>query len=132
MNPRYSAVAERAGHRCEYCGAPEVVFNFPFEVEHIIPLGAGGDDDLANLALSCRSCNVFKAAVVLQKDEETGVEVRHFHPRQDQWTEHFHLGDDGQIKSLSVIGRVTSKQLRFNMPSQIAARRQWAKLGLYP
>ena len=132
MNPRYSAVAERAGHRCEYCGAPEVVFNFPFEVEHIIPLGAGGDDDLANLALSCRSCNVFKAAVVLQKDEETGVEVRLFHPRQDQWTEHFHLGDDGQIKSLSVIGRVTSKQLRLNMPSQIAARRQWAKLGLYP
>ena len=39
MNPRYSAVAERAGHRCEYCGAPEVVFNFPFEVEHIIRRG---------------------------------------------------------------------------------------------
>ena len=96
MNPRYSAVAKRAGHRCEYCSAPEVVFNFPFEVEHIIPPGAGGDDDLANLALSCRSCNVFKAAVVFLTDEETAVEVRLFHPRQDQWPEHFHLGEDGQ------------------------------------
>ena len=132
MNPRYSAVAKRAGHRCEYCSAPEVVFNFPFEVEHIIPPSAGGDDDLANLALSCRSCNVFKAAVVFLTDEETAVEVRLFHPRQDQWPEHFHLGEDGQIEPLSATGRITVRQLRFNMPSQIAARRQWAKLGLYP
>jgi hypothetical protein len=36
MNPRYVQVALRAEHRCEYCHAPEVVFNFPFEVEHVI------------------------------------------------------------------------------------------------
>ncbi len=132
MNPRYSAVAERAGHRCEYCCAPEVVFNFPFEVEHIILSGAGGGDDLANLALSCRSCNVFKVAVVLLPDEETGTDVRLFHPRQDQWAEHFHLGDDGQIEPLTAAGRITVWQLRLNMPSQIAARRQWSKLSLYP
>lgn len=28
MNPRYPAVAQRAAHRCEYCLAPEAVFNF--------------------------------------------------------------------------------------------------------
>ncbi len=132
MSPFYSSVAERAGHRCEYCCAPEVVFNFPFEVEHIIPPGAGGDGDVANLALACRSCNVFKAAVVLIRDELTDTEVRLFHPRQDQWLEHFRLDDDGQIEPLSATGRVTVRQLRLNMPSQIAARRQWAKLGLYP
>lgn len=132
MNPSYSTVAERAGHRCEYCCAPEVVFNFPFEVEHIIPPGAGGENVFANLALACRSCNVFKAAVVLAKDELTGAEVRLFHPRQDQWLEHFRLDDDGQIEPMSATGRVTVRQLRLNMPSQIAARRQWAKLGLYP
>lgn len=38
MNPYYGAIAERANHRCEYCHAPELVFNFPFEVEHIIPI----------------------------------------------------------------------------------------------
>ncbi len=132
MNPFYSTVAERAGHRCEYCCAPEVVFNFPFEVEHITPPGAGGENVLANLALACRSCNVFKATVVLTTDELTGAEVRLFHPRQDQWLEHFRLDDDGQIEPLSATGRVTVRQLRLNMPSQIAARRQWAKLGLYP
>ncbi|MDD1414047.1 hypothetical protein MEN41_05055 [Dolichospermum sp. ST_con] len=38
MNPFYHLVADRAFHRCEYCHAPELVFNFPFEVEHIIPI----------------------------------------------------------------------------------------------
>ena len=49
MNPRYAAVAERAGHRCEYCHAPESIFNFPFEVEHIVPTAHGGVDDESNL-----------------------------------------------------------------------------------
>lgn len=35
MNPHYPLVARRAGHRCEYCRAPEAVFNFPFEVERL-------------------------------------------------------------------------------------------------
>ena len=37
MNPFYTQVADRAEHRCEYCRAPELAFNFPFEVEHLIP-----------------------------------------------------------------------------------------------
>lgn len=41
MNPYYTLVADRAAHRCEYCRAPEIVFNFPFEVEHILPLYRG-------------------------------------------------------------------------------------------
>ncbi len=36
MNPYYGMIAQRANHRCEYCQAPEVVFNFPFEVEHLV------------------------------------------------------------------------------------------------
>jgi 5-methylcytosine-specific restriction endonuclease McrA len=58
MNPHYPQVAKRAGHRCEYCHTPEVVFNFPFEVEHIQPVCLGGIDSEANLALACRSCNL--------------------------------------------------------------------------
>jgi 5-methylcytosine-specific restriction endonuclease McrA len=53
MNPCYAAIAERANHRCEYCQAPEVVFNFPFEVEHIIPIFRQGANNEANLALAC-------------------------------------------------------------------------------
>jgi 5-methylcytosine-specific restriction endonuclease McrA len=58
MNPRYAQVALRAGHRCEYCHAPETVFNFPFEVEHIIPVSGEGLDAETNWALACRSCKV--------------------------------------------------------------------------
>jgi hypothetical protein len=42
MNPLYFFVAERAHHRCEYCRTPESIFNVVFEVEHIIPVTAGG------------------------------------------------------------------------------------------
>ena len=42
-------VAERAGHRCEYCHAREAIFNLPFEVEQIVPTSRGGPDDESNL-----------------------------------------------------------------------------------
>ena len=58
MNPFYNLVADRAAHRCEYCHAPELVFNFPFEVEHIVPICRGGEAAEYNLALACRSCNL--------------------------------------------------------------------------
>ncbi len=53
MNPYYTLVADRANHRCEYCHAPELVFNFPFEVEHIIPISRQGANSEFNLALAC-------------------------------------------------------------------------------
>ncbi len=62
MNRHYGKVAQRAEHRCEYCCAPEVVFNLPFEVEHIVPASERGPDDESNLALACRSCNLFKSS----------------------------------------------------------------------
>ncbi len=61
MNARYPFVARRARHRCEYCHAPESLFNFPFEVEHVVPRSHDGGDDEANLALACRACNVAKS-----------------------------------------------------------------------
>src|SRR2546430_4982751 len=60
MNPRYPAVSHRAVHRCEYCHAPEAIFNLPFEVEHVIPISRDGTDGEINLALACRSCNLHK------------------------------------------------------------------------
>lgn len=33
MNPRYTRVAQSAAHRCEYCRAPEAVFNRAFHVK---------------------------------------------------------------------------------------------------
>lgn len=60
MNRHYPPVSRRAAHRCEYCLAPEAIFNFPFEVEHVVPISQNGIDEEANFALACRSCNIHK------------------------------------------------------------------------
>ena len=108
MNPHYPLVSGRADHRCEYCRAPEVMFNFPFEVEHIFPLSAGGADHETNLALACRSCNLSKGNHLSGLDETTGAEARIFDPRSDKWAEHFRLEvDRGIILGVTATGRAT-------------------------
>jgi hypothetical protein len=133
VNPHYPRVAERAGHRCEYCRAPEAIFNFPFEVEHINPLRRGGTNDDSNLALACRSCNLLKSDAVSATDQESGIDATLFHPRQDDWDEHFTIDDDGlTIRGVSPTGRATVDRLQLNSAAAVAARRQWRRLGLYP
>jgi hypothetical protein len=131
MSRHYVPVARRAGHRCEYCLAPEAAANQPFQVEHIEPFGRGGTDDTENLALSCGSCNTFKSDKTdafdpLQKDV-----VRLFNPRQDRWEIHFKIGRDGELVGQTATGRATIGLLRMNSVSQRIARRHWIRLGLY-
>lgn len=132
MNPAYPAVAERANHRCEYCHAPEAMFNVEFEVDHIVPRSRGGIDGEANWALACRACNLRKSDCLDELDEPTGTEVPLFHPRQDSWESHFQVDDDGTIGGISATGRVTITRLAMNSMLQLSARRQWIKLGLFP
>jgi hypothetical protein len=133
MNPRYPQVASRALHRCEYCHAPESAFNFPFEVEHIIPPLHGGEDADANWALACRACNLHKGSYISSVDLETKALVRLFHPRQDQWQAHFQVeAETGQILGRTPIGRATVERLNMNSSTQIIARKQWMRLGLFP
>lgn len=133
MNPRYAAVARRAGHRCEYCHAKEAAFNLAFEVKHIRPLALGGSNDEANLALACRSCNLHKSHFVIGTDEDTRTDVALFHPRYDRWGEHFSVdAETVKIRGLTPTGRATIARLRLNSPLQISARHQWIRLGLFP
>src|SRR5882724_6603864 len=133
MNSLYADVAQRARHRCEYCHAPEAVFNFPVEVEHIAPVSSGGSDDPSNLALSCRSCNLYKAAQQSGTDPESQQQVRLFNPREDRWDAHFHVdSESGEINGRTSIGRATVVCLEMNSPAQFFARSQWMRLGLYP
>jgi 5-methylcytosine-specific restriction endonuclease McrA len=133
MNPRYAPVAERAAHRCEYCGAPEAIFNFPFEVEHIVPTSRGGADHASNWALSCRACNLHKADHLEASDPQTGTVVPLFHPRQNRWEDHFRVEmSTAELVGLTPIGRATVAQLQMNRPAQLAARRQWMRLKIFP
>lgn len=133
MNPHYASIALRAGHRCEYCHAPEAVFNFPFEVEHIIPASRGGLDSETNWALACRSCNLYKATHLDGVDPESQATARLFHPREDRWGDHFGaVTEGGTIEGVTAIGRVTIARLGMNSAAQVVARRQWIRLGLFP
>jgi len=44
-------VFARYGRTCVHCGAPAT------DIDHITPIGTGGDDSLANLRPSCARCN---------------------------------------------------------------------------
>lgn len=133
MNPYYSAIAERANHRCEYCQAPEIVFNFPFEVEHIIPLSRQGANEANNLALACRSCNLRKGTRISGLVPASNTEVNFFHPRQDQWSEHFQVNvESGNIMAITPVGALTVKYLEMNSSAQVTARQLWIRLGLFP
>lgn len=133
MNPRYPLVAARAGHRCEYCHAPEAIFNFPFEVEHVIPVRRASTDSADNWALSCRSCNLFKRDRVTAEDPETGRQITLFHPRADSWDEHLQIElESARVVGRTPTGRATVECLRMNANAQVAARRQWIRLGLFP
>ncbi len=133
MNRFYTIVADRAAHRCEYCHAPELVFNFPFEVEHIIPLHRDGADAEFNLALACRSCNLRKGTRISGIDPESNTEIFLFNPIKQQWNDHFQVSEEsGTIIGLTAIGKVTVTCLEMNSQAQLIARQLWIRLGLFP
>ncbi len=133
MNALYPAVADRAGHKCEYCRAPEQVFNFAFEVEHIHPRSRGGTDALNNLALACESCNLYKSNAVTGIDPTDTREAALFHPRWEQWSNHFcYVEATAELQGLTLTGRATIARLKLNSAFQMRARRQWSRLALYP
>jgi HNH endonuclease len=133
MNPFYTLVADRASHQCEYCHAPELIFNFPFEVEHIVPLSRGGEDTESNLALACRSCNLRKGTRISGVDVQSGNQTLFFHPRNDTWEEHFQVDSDaGTVIGITPVGRVTVASLEMNSQAQVMARQLWIRLSLFP
>lgn len=56
-------VFKRDSFKCQYCGrsAPDVIL----EVDHIVPVSEGGENDLINLITSCRDCNRGKGKKLL-------------------------------------------------------------------
>jgi HNH endonuclease len=123
---QYGNVARRASHRCEYCRAPERFFNQEFEVEHIVPRSGAGSNDLENLALACRSCNLRKRSAIGATDPATGELVPLYNPRTESWGQHFQLDLDRlEIEGLTSTGRATVQLLGMNRPVAVNARRLW-------
>lgn len=51
-----TAVYERDGGRCRYCGKTDPEMQY----DHVYPLSKGGETSVSNLVLACRNCNKHK------------------------------------------------------------------------
>jgi hypothetical protein len=127
-------VRTQARQRCGYCRAPQHLVMARLEIEHIIPLARGGNDDETNLWLACPICNGHKSDKVEAVDPETRVSTALFNPRTMQWSEHFHWADDGiHITGTTTIGRATVKALHMNDdPDALMIRAYWVLAGWQP
>jgi hypothetical protein len=102
-----------------------------FHIEHIVPSSRGGITELANLAWACPSCNLHKSDRVEALDPETGSIVRLFHPRRDNWQDHFRW-EGHEIMGRTAIGRAAVLVLDLNHPRRILIRKAEELFGLFP
>jgi len=102
-----------------------------FEIDHIVPVSAGGATEESNLCMACPSCNRYKGAHQTAIDPVSQQNVALFHPRRDVWEEHF-AWDEQQIRiiGLTLTGRATIEKLRMNRQSLVRLRTLWRKLGV--
>ncbi len=82
-------VRERFANCCSYCRTAENLTVVTFEIEHIVPLSAGGETAFENLCLSCPMCNRYKASLTVATDPVTQTETPLFQPQQQRWLDHF-------------------------------------------
>ena len=120
-------VRSRAGDACEYCRMPQAATPFvTFHVEHIIARQHRDDDhsDPAGLALACDRCNAFKGPNLASIDPITRQQTNLFHPRFDDWNDHFELVA-GRIEGKTEVGRSTARLLVMNDPRRVELRLAW-------
>jgi hypothetical protein len=127
------SITEADLQQCCYCLTNEKNSGIPMTYDHIIPRSKGGNTSFENMCLACRSCNEFKGSLTEINDPLTTEIVPLFHPRQQQWSEHFVWSTDGtRIIGLTAIGRATVIALRMNNPVIVGARRRWVSSGWHP
>lgn len=136
MTTRLSAeirrqVIERAGNCCKYCLLHQEFVAATHQVDHVIAEKHGGQTSLENLALSCTVCNRRKGSDIGSLDPITGTLVPLFHPRTEEWSEHFRL-DGLSIVGVTAAGRTTVAFLQLNAIERLLERVAFIQAGRYP
>ena len=65
-----NAVFKRDGFLCSECGTEPDPKHL--HIDHIVPLAAGGSNELSNLRVLCRACNLSKADKIVSLEPERG------------------------------------------------------------
>jgi Zn finger protein HypA/HybF involved in hydrogenase expression len=126
-------VRTRARFRCEYCHASEQITGQRCQIDHIIPRARGGKTEPDNLCLACPACNSFKLDRIEAGDPETAESVSLFHPRTQNWHDHFAWSADGtRILGLTPSGRATIFALKMNRLLVVEARSSWTEIRQHP
>ena len=126
-------VREDAGQRCGYCLSSERITGIPLEIEHILPLSAGGLSTRENLWLACHRCNKFKGNRTEAEDTVTGATMPLFNPRVQTWHDHMQWSADGTlVLGVTPCGRATVEVLQMNNAYVVEARRFWVFAGWHP
>ncbi|MHB1559619.1 MAG: HNH endonuclease [Isosphaeraceae bacterium] len=123
-------VRRRARGRCEYCQLPDSAYPLPFEVDHIIAQQHGGTTRPGNTAWACPWCNRSKGPNLAGYDERTRQVVQLFHPRRQQWSDHFRWRGP-RLVGLTSVGRCTIRALNINRDAAVALRRELMAEGRF-
>jgi len=124
-------LAERAGHRCEYCLISEEDTFLGCEVDHVVSTKHGGATTEDNLAYACMVCNRRKGSDLGSILRRTGELIRFFNPRTDEWAAHFELSG-ARIEPRTGVGEVTSLIFGFNDEERILEREELISQSRYP
>ena len=125
-------IHELAGGCCEYCRIGLGEQSAEFHIDHIIAVTHGGEDTDQNLCLACLDCNRKKGPNVAALDPLDGAPTKLFHPRLQDWTEHFRIGADASILGITPEGRTTVAVLGMNSEMRVEQRYKEMLLGSYP
>jgi len=126
-------VQQAFNNRCVYCQSAQQYVLGVLEIDHIIPLSAGGTTEEDNLCLSCRLCNGYKASQTSAIDPISQDSVPLFNPRTQTWDTHFEWDDSGiQINGITECGRATVTALKLNNKIALMVRQNWVKAGWHP
>ena len=121
-------VRRRAAGRCEYCLLRQEHCDLTHHVEHIVAKQHGGSDDASNLALACHRCNLRKGPNLTAIDPVTREVVPLFHPRSNDWAEHF-IVESERIIGITAVGRATVQLLAMNDARRLELRTQILSSG---
>lgn len=126
-------IKTRARYRCEYCQYPANYSAQPFVYEHIVPVVKGGGTRLENLCYACGGCNGHKYTKTENIDPVSKVSASLYHPRIQNWHEHFGWNDDYLfIIGLTPIGRATVLALKMNRIGVVNIRKLLLIVGKHP
>ncbi len=78
------------------------------------------------------TCSLRKAARNKIRDPVSQELVPIFHPRQDNWPEHFSLSDEFELEGLTSVGRATIDALGMNRNAIVSIRKELNFLGRFP